>query len=151
MNYPELACMLADKEAIRELRYRFGRALDTREWPAFGELFTDEIDADYSQFGVPPGRMPKAELVGMMQHAFRHEGMRTQQLYSNFLISLHGDSARCVSYLHGHHYLKDFPGGETFEIRAAYHDRMIRRPEGWKIEAVRLDVLSMVGNVAMVS
>lgn len=151
MTTEELIRIVTDKDLIRELRYRFGLALDQRDWPLFTALFTDEVDADFDQIGVPARRMAKAELTGMFQHAFRREGMRTQQLYSNFLIEPRGDSAHCISYLYGHHHLPGFEGGEIFEIRAAYHDRLLRLPSGWRIAAVRLEVLSMVGNVAMIT
>lgn len=151
MNESTAIQALLDKDAVREVRLRFGRALDTRDWALFASLFTDEIDADYSAFGVPARRMPKGDLVAFFQHAFRAAGMRTMQLYSNFMIDLRGDAAHCVSYLHGHHHTPGFAGGEVFEIRAAYHDRLLRTADGWKLAGIRLEVISILGNVAMVS
>lgn len=142
---------LADREAIRTLRYRFGRALDTRDWPLFESLFTDDIEADFTAFGLPLIHGPKQQLIGFFRQAFRREEMRTQQCYGNFLISIDGDRAHCISSLHGHHYVKDLAAGEVFELRATYHDHLVREGDGWRLTALRLEVISMVGNAGMLS
>jgi hypothetical protein len=141
----------ADRHAIEELRFRYGRALDQHDWELFASLFTDEVDADFSAFGVPAGRAPRASVVDLMKHSFRREGMRSHQQYSNFEIDLRGDDATAVSSLVGRHLLPGFAGGETFTIHARYHDRLVRTTAGWKFSGVRLEVLFTEGNLAIVS
>lgn len=151
MSNDKILRNLADREAIRDVRHRFGRALDTRDWPLFESLFTDDIEADFTQFGLPRIQGPKQQLTGFFRQAFGRDDMRTQQLYANFLIAIDGDRAHCISSLHGHHYVKDCPGGEVFELRATYHDHLVRDADSWKLAALRLQVISLLGNAAMLS
>lgn len=151
MNIERQLENLAHKDAIREVRCRFGWALDTRDWPLFESLFTPEVDADFSALGVPVKRMTVAELSGLFRHAFRAEGMRTQQVYSNFVIDVDGTTARCTSYLHGQHFAPGFAGGEEFQIRAAYQDRLVRQDDRWRIAGTKLTVFFVTGNAAMVA
>lgn len=139
---------LADREEIKEVRHRFALALDTRDWELFGSLFADEVDAELPALGVPPGTVPKAELVGAFGHPFRRptSEMGTQQLYGDFLIEMRGDEATSSSYLVGHHHIPGFEGGEEVTLRARYVDRLVRTGDGWKIAALTLHVFSIVGN-----
>lgn len=151
MSVEQDITLLLQKDAIRDVRYRFGWALDTQDWPLFESLFEPEVETDFTALGAPTRRMTPQELVGMFQHAFRAPGTRTQQLYSNFLIEVDGAAARCTSYLHGQHFTPGFPGGETFEIRAAYQDTLTRREGQWRIHGTKLVVFYVTGNAAMVS
>ncbi len=140
-----------DRFQIEELRYRFGRALDDRDWPMFASLFTDHVDADYSAFGVPAGRVPRSSVVDLMKHSFRRDEMKSQQIYANFEIAIKGDEATAVSSLVGRHHIPGFAGGEDFTLHARYHDRLVRTSAGWKIAGLRLVVLFTEGNLAIVS
>jgi len=139
-----------DRFEIEELRYRFGRALDDRDWALFTSLFTDQVDADYSAFGVAAARMPRSSVVDLMKHSFRRNEMKSQQTYSNFEIAIKGDEASAVSYLVGRHHIPGFAGGEDFTLRARYYDRLVRTSAGWKFAGVRLSVLFTEGNIAIV-
>jgi hypothetical protein len=151
MNSEQQVEVLRHKDAIREVRCQVGWALDTKDWRLFETLFTPELDVDFSALGGPAKRTTVAELVAMFKHAFRAEGTRTQQLYSNFLIDVEGATARCRSYLHGQHFTPDFPGGGEFQIRGAYQDRMLWQKDGWRISGTKLIVFFVSGNPAMVS
>jgi len=141
----------ADHLAIQELRHRYGRALDTRDWDLFRSLFAEEVEADFSAFGIPAGRVSREHVLGWMQHAFRREGMKTSQIYANFEITIDGDRATCVSSLLGRHRLPGLDGGEDFTLHARYHDRLVRTETGWKLAGVAIEVLFTEGNLAMVS
>jgi SnoaL-like domain len=142
---------LSDKEAIRELRHQYGYALDTRNWALFVSLFDDQVDADFSAFGIPRASLSGEGIAALTKPAFARAGLASQQLYSVNNITVDGDHATCFSYLSGFHEIKDTPGGDTFELRAAYYDELIRRNGVWKIKAIRLQVISARGNFALVS
>jgi len=82
---------------IQEPRHRFGRALDQRDWDLFGSLFTDEVEADFSAFGIPAARLPRARIIDVMKHSFRRGEMKSHQVYSNFEIEVGGDGATALS------------------------------------------------------
>lgn len=142
---------LADKAEIGALRARFGVSLDTRDWTALEDIFTDSVDTDLSQFGVPAAKMARTDFIALFKHTFRDPAIRTQQLYSNFLIEVSGNTATCRSYLHGHHYSPGAADGEVFELRAEYVDGLIKSEHGWRIAKVTLNVISIVGNMALAS
>ena len=140
-----------DRAEIEELRHKYGRALDQRDWSLFASLFDDQVDADFSAFGIPAARVPRAAIVDIMRHSFRRDEMKSHQLYANFEIDVKGDGATSLSSLVGRHLLAGFAGGEGFTLHARYHDRFVRTAHGWKIAATRLEVLFMEGNVGIVS
>ncbi len=142
---------LADEAAIAALRVTFGHALDMRDWAMMDAIFAPEVEADLSSFGVPAARMARADLVSLFRHSFRHDHVRTFQAYSNFQVQVDGDRASMVSLLHGHHAGEGFEGGVTFDLRARYRDGLVRTPEGWRIEAVTLEVIAMRGNMALIA
>ena len=43
MAAAEYVAKLHDREAIKELRYRYGRSIDSRSWDEFLDLFTDYV------------------------------------------------------------------------------------------------------------
>jgi hypothetical protein len=135
---------------IEEVRHRYGRALDQRDWALFASLFADEVEADFSAFGIPAGRVPRAAVVEVMKHSFRRDAMKSHQLYGNFEIVVEGDAATSLASLVGRHLLPGFEGGDSFTLHARYHDRLVRTPQGWRISATRLEVLFMEGNLAIV-
>ena len=148
---PSHADKIDDRAQIAELRHKFGRALDQRDWTLFASLFHDDVDADVSAFGVPAARVPKGAIVDIMKHSFRRAGMKSHQVYANFEIAVEGDQATSLSSLIGRHLLLGFAGGESFTLHARYHDRLVRTADSWKIEGTRLEVLFVEGNLEIVS
>lgn len=142
---------LLDREEIKEVRHQFAWALDTRDWDLFASLFTDEVDVQLVALGVPTGPMPRASLVELFQQPFLRPvaEMGTQQLYGNFVIDVTADTATARSYLLGHHHVAGLAGGEDAELRAVYVDRLVRTADGWKITGTSVQVLSMIGNLAI--
>ena len=142
---------LIDREQIGRIRPRFAWALDTRDWDLFGSLFTDEVDADLTQLGIPAGSTTRQAVVAAFQYAFRRPvtEMATQQLYGSVHVDLQGDAATVRSHLLGHHHIAGFDGGPEVTLRAAYTDQVTRSGEGWQIRATSIRVLSVVGNPAI--
>lgn len=91
--------------------------------------------------------MTPAELVGLFQPTFSNPATKTLQTYSNLELRRERDGAVVLtSALVGHHHRADVEGGADFELIARYHDRAVRTAEGWRIAAVRLEVLFTRGN-----
>lgn len=139
---------LLDRDLIREVRYQFGWALDTRDWELFASLFTDEVDVDLPALGAPASTLARADVVDLFKQAFRRPRteMGAQQLYGNFVIEIDGDTATARSYLLGHHHVAGMAGGEDVALRAVYVDRLVRTDGGWKIRGTAIEVLSIAGN-----
>ena len=132
---------LLDREAIKEVRALLAQALDYKDWTLFESLFMEEVEADFTAYGVPAQKVRREDLRGSYQHNLSREGLRTQHISSNFRITIDGDTARCVSNFLAQHYIKEFEGGEEFFLRAEYTDQLIRIEAGWKISAITLSRL----------
>ena len=141
---------LLDREAIKEVRAQLAQALDYQDWVLFDNLFTEEVEADFTAYGVPAQKVPREALRQSYQHNLSREGLRTQHISSNFRITVNGDTAQCISNFLGQHYIQGFEGGEEFFLRAEYTDQLVRMEQGWKIHALTLSKLfSVSGNPAL--
>ena len=143
---------LLDKEAIKEVRAELAQALDYKDWALFESLFLEEVETDFTPYGVPAQKVRREELRQSYQHNLSREGLRTQHISSNFRITVNGDNAECVSNFLGQHYIQAFEGGEEFYLRAEYKDQLTRTENGWKICAITLTTLFYVsGNPAILT
>ena len=143
---------LLDREAIKEVRARLAQALDYQDWSLFESLFLEEVETDFTAYGIPQQKVRREELRQSYQHNLSREGLRTQHISSNFRITINGDSAECISNFLGQHYIRGFEGGEEFYLRAEYRDQLVRTEQGWKISAMTLANLFYVsGNPALLA
>jgi hypothetical protein len=143
---------LLDKEAIRDIRYQWGEALDNKNWAQFESLFTDEIDTDFTAWGIPPQRIPKAYFVAMFsQQSFKRADLITQHLYTNFRISIENDTATCVCNFMGQHFIPNFEGGEEYCLRGEYTDGLVKTKDGWKINKLKYRQFYATGNAALLT
>jgi hypothetical protein len=151
-NLTEKIQYLLDKEAIQQIRFQWGEALDLKNWAQFEGLFTEVIETDFRVWGIEPQPVPKAYFVSMFaQGSFRHEDLKTQHIYSNFRIDIDGDNATSVCNFLGQHHILNFEGGEDYCLRGEYSDGLIRTDEGWKINRVSLKIFFQTGNIKIVS
>ena len=126
--------------------------MDYKDWTLFESLFTEEIEADFTAYGVPAQKVRREELRQSYQQNLSREGLRTQHISSNFRITVNGDTAQCISNFLGQHYIKGFEGGEEFYLRAEDKDQLTRTKNGWKIRALTLTTLFYVsGNPAILA
>lgn len=151
MSPETFAQELADREAIRELFATFAEALDNRDWALLRRLCVDEVDTDYSAWGIAPQRMSADNLVGLFRGSFWRPGLRTQHLYTNYRIRVTGDTARVVFNFLGQHYAPGFAEGEESVLRGEYTDTLERGTDGWKITGVTLRVFFTSGAIGMLA
>ena len=135
---------LLDRDALKEVRALLAQALDYQDWALFESLFTEEVDVDFTAYGVPAQRVPREALRQSYQHNLSREGLRTQHISSNFRITVNGDAAQCISNFLAQHFIKGFEGGEEFFLRAEYTDALVKTERGWKIHALTLSRLFYV-------
>ena len=116
---------LLDKQAITETCYRYGIALDSRDWAALARCFTPDAGAYYT--GLPPAVGYQA--IEDTCRATLTPLTASQHLIGNVTVSLDGDAADCVSYLQAQHVKTGTPGGDNFTIAGRYRDRFVRTDE----------------------
>jgi ketosteroid isomerase-like protein len=117
-----------DRLALRELAYRYARAVDRRDWALAGELFTEGC--------VLLG--PGYELVGrdaILAGLRRIDQFRaTQHSVHNQLVEVTGDRATGETYCTAHHLYER--GGRVRKLSwgIRYQDRCARQDGAWRYE-----------------
>jgi hypothetical protein len=121
-------------EAIKQVKYRYMRTLDTKQWDAFAATLTEDITADYgASIGEELRFTDRAALVDYMRFALR-ASVISEHRVNHPEITLDGPGAAS-----GIWYLQDRvinPDDDFMLIGAAfYHDRYRRADDGWRISA----------------
>ena len=122
-----------DLEQVKALKYRYLRALDTKDWDVFATTLTEDVTGDYGEklsFG------DRDELVGYMRSSVG-PGVITEHRVDHPEIVVAGDSAT------GRWYLQDrviVPEFSFMMIGAAFYaDTYRRTDDGWRICATGYD------------
>lgn len=135
-----------DKLEITEVCYRYGVHLDSRQWDKLSEVFTADAVADYLDMPRCEGRQAIQDTCSAALGSFT----ASQHLIGNVLVTLHGDEAESVCYLQAQHVQAGTEGGDNFIIAGRYLDKLVRTPEGWRINYRRLEGMWTDGNPAVV-
>ncbi|BBX75273.1 nuclear transport factor 2 family protein [Mycobacterium shinjukuense] len=138
MNLADAApSALADIEAIKRVKYRYLRALDTKHWDDFADTLTEDIRGDYgSSLGAELHFTNRTDLVDYLRSALG-PGVITEHRVSHPEITVTGDTATGTWYLQDRVIVAD---AEFMLIGAAfYRDQYRRTPDGWRISATGYD------------
>lgn len=127
----------ADVEAIKRLKYRYLRALDTKHWDDFADTLAEDIKADYGpSIGNELHFTNRADLVEYMRTSLP-ANVITEHRVTHPEIDVTGDTATGSWYLQDRVIVADL---NFMLIGAAfYRDRYRRTEDGWKISATGYD------------
>ncbi|MGH3361592.1 MAG: nuclear transport factor 2 family protein [Nocardioides sp.] len=115
-----------DVEQIKQLKYRYLRTLDTKQWEAFAECFVPGATADYAGLAFAD----RDELVGYMRENLG-PSMVTMHHCHHPEILVEGDTATGRWYLHDQVISAEWKF--RLEGAAFYDDRYVRTLDGWRI------------------
>lgn len=119
-------------EAIKRVKYRYLRALDTKHWDDFADTLTEDIVGDYgSSLGKEHHFTNRADLVEFMRTSMP-AGVITEHRVSHPEITLDDhDEAEGIWYLQDRVIVAEF----NFMLFGAafYRDRYRKTEDGWKI------------------
>lgn len=106
----------------------YALAVDTQCWSLFDAAFSKDVHADFGRGAV------WNDLASFKRdfEAIHAPFDATQHVTTNHNVSLHGDTAHCLSYVHGR-FIRDVPGGNMFESTGWYDDRLARIDGEWRI------------------
>lgn len=143
--------MLLDKNEIMEVMARYARGADTKNWDMLRATFDDNISVSYLGFDpetvmecsaddfVANGSIPVLGKLRASQHVF-----------TNFDISVDGDSALGYMYCRAQHYRPEFARGDsTYEVGGIYCINFVRREDGWKIKKLEANFTWSTGNTGI--
>lgn len=136
---------LSDRQEITDLVTRYTRAVDTRDFDALHEVFTDDGVLDYSAPGGPVGTV--GEVKDWIEKGLRGFD-RYQHLIGQVAVELepHGDEAptkaRATAYFTNPMVAVAPDGTETlFEVGGYYHHDLVRTPDGWRSSRMVDDIV----------
>ena len=128
---------MGDIEAISEVKYRYLRALDTKDWDAFAATMTEDVTGDYGpSLGQELHFTDRRALVDFMKSSLG-PSIITEHRVTHPEITVNGDHATATWYLQDRVIAADF---NFMLIGAAfYRDNYRRTAEGWRISATTYD------------
>jgi 3-phenylpropionate/cinnamic acid dioxygenase small subunit len=137
---------LADRLEIQDVLVRYATALDGRDWPLLGEVFTPGAIAVYDG-----GRFEGIDAIVAICRRSLEPLTSSQHLLGNFAVRVDGDRATSSCYLHAQHFRVGDRGLNTYVMAGTYRDRLIRTHDGWRIEHRELEITWTDGNAAILT
>lgn len=124
---------VAARAEISELLARYCRAVDTRRFEQFGDLFTADATVDYSASGGISGTAAEAQ-------AYLADALavfsRTQHMLGLPAIDLDGDRAAAVVACHNPMVMGEGPARRVLVCALWYHLDLRRVDGSWRISAL---------------
>lgn len=126
-----MAGMTDTIEAIKQLKYRYLRALDTKHWDDFADTLTEDVVGDYgSSVGEEHHFTNRTDLVEFMRSSLG-AAVITEHRVTHPEIAVDGDAATATWYLQDRVIVAEV---SLMLIGAAFYSDHYRRTEyGWKI------------------
>lgn len=129
---------LRDWIAICEAKARYCRTMDTKDWDAYRDVFTEDYELDVSEgTGVPVIRGRDAAIAFVRRSI--EKAITVHQVHLPE-IDVDGDEARAVWAMHDR---VIYPDGPSLTGYGHYHERWVRRDGAWKIAALKLTRLHL--------
>ena len=128
-----MADTTTDESAIAQLKYRYLRALDTKDWDTFADTLAEDAVADY---GERLRFTNRTELVDYMRSSLG-PGIITEHRVTHPEIAVDGDNATATWYLQD----RVIAAEANFMLIGAafYRDTYRRTADGWKISETTYD------------
>ena len=124
---------MEDVEAIKKLKAKYFRTLDTQDWPAYRQVFTDDVVIDTTESGGERITGADAFLAYLRQTL---EGATTVHQGHMPEITLTSDTTATGIWA-----LQDlviWPGGMRLDGFGHYHETYVKDEEGWRIASSKL-------------
>lgn len=144
---------LLDKKALDEIIFQAMHAMDSRDWPSYRAVITEDSEFDFRDHGVATD-----DAVDVMRGGDAYlavlasviEGFdSTQHTVSNILHKLDGDRADTRCYICAEHFLNNDRGGRRVTCGGRYEIQSVRTAEGWKIHRLRFKTFWFDGNTSL--
>ena len=137
MSTLDYAAEIADIEAIKRVKYRYLRAMDTKHWDDFADTMTEDVVGAYgSSLGKELHFNNRTDLVEYLSSAMG-PGVVTEHRVTHPEITVTGDTALGIWYLQDRVIVPEY---DFMLIGAAfYRDQYRRTADGWKISGTGYD------------
>jgi hypothetical protein len=118
---------LSDKEAVRELRYRYHECFNEARYDGIPDLFAEDAEIDFGNLGRGKGKnyITKFFTVEIPQLSSFYK-----QFIHNHVVWFEGDKGKGFSYLEA----KPIHKGESYLVCAKYDDEYVKVDGQWKFQ-----------------
>jgi SnoaL-like domain len=116
-----------DRQDISDLLVRYATGIDSRDWPLFRTVFTDDCRLDYGEIGVWNG---VDEVTNFMDQTHAMAG-HTMHRLTNQAIAVADDKASARTYVDAVIMFGDNQAGVN--ALGFYDDEIVRTADGWRI------------------
>jgi hypothetical protein len=127
----EPTAMLADRMAITAVVLRYFELVDAKDWQHMHEVLTEDTTARWTPTALVEGR---ANLVAATQHMVGSDEIVTFHHVASMAPDVHGDTADVTVRVRAMHYGLGPRAGKFYESLAIQPTRLVRTPDGWRIE-----------------
>jgi ketosteroid isomerase-like protein len=127
-----------DLEAIRQLKARYFRTMDTKDWDGMRRVFTDDVVIDTSEAGGSVVRGAD-EFLAFLQEAIG--GAVT--VHQGHMPEVELTSATTATGIWALNDIVIFPNGVRLDGYGHYHETYAKGPDGWRISSSTLTRLHM--------
>jgi hypothetical protein len=138
---------LYDREAIRDLRFRYHECINEAQMAGIPELFTEDGELEFGHLGRAKGREQIQKFFGGLAgdrtaaDGSRRRGLyRVKQFIHNHVLRINGDRADGYAYLEA----KPVYNGESYVVAARYNDEYVKRDGKWRFSKMSLTPFFMV-------
>ena len=119
---------MSDKTNVIAVLNLYALAVDTQRWDLFNDAFTEDVHADFGGAAVWTTLATLKRDFAAIHSPFN----ATQHVTTNHNVTIHGDTAHSLSYVHGR-FIRQVPGGNMFESTGWYDDRLVKTRGEWRI------------------
>lgn len=120
-----------DRQEISDVLVRYATGIDTRDWPLFRTVFTDDCELDYGEIGTWRG----VDAVVEFMTATHEMAGYTLHRITNQAATVNGDTAAARAYVDALIMSQDNTSGVS--AAGFYDDELVRTDTGWRIRRRR--------------
>jgi hypothetical protein len=136
---------ISDRIEIQDLMVRYARAIDTKDYGLLDTCFMPDAHVDYVSSGGTKGAYP--EVRQWLEKALA-PFPAMMHLVANNQVKLDGDRASSRTYVINP---MGFPNPDgslhVFTVAAHYVDKLVRTPDGWRIQERIEETVLMDGSL----
>jgi uncharacterized protein (TIGR02246 family) len=122
-----------DLEAIRQLKARYFRTMDTKDWDGMRQVFTDDVVIDTTGSGGQVVEGADA-FIAFLQDVLG--GATT--VHQGHMPEIEVTSPTTATGIWALHDIVIWPGGVRLDGHGHYHETYEKGPDGWRIKTSRL-------------
>lgn len=122
-----------DIEAIKQLKARYFRTLDTKDWDGYRQVFTDDVVMDTSESGgsIVTGADAFLEFL-------RETLAGTTTVHQGHMPEITVTSGTTATGIWALHDIVIWPNGMRLDGFGHYHETYVKGDDGWRIKSSKL-------------